>query len=61
MLSEADSTSPEFQAAAEMIRTAGHVVFLGCAYHKPNMKRLCRGTRCGRFREDLAWQLGHAM
>lgn len=40
VLSEADSTSPEFQAAAEMIRTAGHVVFLGCAYHKPNMKRL---------------------
>ncbi|MCH7563465.1 MAG: SIR2 family protein [Gemmatimonadetes bacterium] len=40
VLPEADDTSPEFKEAARMIRDARHVVFLGCKFHDPNMRRL---------------------
>lgn len=40
VLSEADDTSPEFERAAKMVSEARNVVFLGCRYHEPNMRRL---------------------
>lgn len=40
VLSEADQTSKAFRQACDQLSSAKQVVFLGCAYHEPNMERL---------------------
>lgn len=40
VLHEGTVDSPEFTEARRLIEAAGHVVLLGCAYHRPNMERL---------------------